>query len=205
MSNRPNPRIVGIGGTARAGSSSELALRFALKAASEYGAQVSLIAGDDLILPMYSPESRVDDARSRRLVDLLRNSDGIIVASPGYHGSLSGLVKNALDYTEDMRADTRPYFEGRAVGSIVCAAGWQAIGTTLTALRSIIHALRGWPTPIGVGINTSTKAFDGQGDCLDPAVAEQLRLLARQVVDFARRTTRDNCLDTPLEALRNLE
>lgn len=202
MSNRPILRIVGIGGTTRAGSSSELALRFALRAAAQYGAQTSLIAGDDLVLPMYSPEARREDARSRRLVELLRQSDGVIVASPGYHGSLSGLVKNALDYTEDMRADARPYFEGRAVGSIVCAAGWQAVGTTLTALRSIVHALRGWPTPIGVGINTSARAFDEHGNCLDPAVAELLRLLARQVVDFARRSALD--VDTPCDASREI-
>jgi FMN reductase len=195
MSRCTNPRIVGLGGTVRAGSSSELALRFALRAAEEEGAQVSLIAGEDLVLPMYSPENRREDPRSQRLVKLLREADGVIVASPGYHGSLSGLVKNALDYTEDMRTDDRPYFEGRAVGSIVCAAGWQAVGTTLTALRSIIHALRGWPTPVGVGINTSTRAFDEHGDCLDPAVAGQLRLVARQVVEFARL----RALDAPCE------
>ena len=198
MSRRTTPRIVGIGGTVRAGSSSELALRFSLKAAEEEGALTRLIAGEDLVLPMYAPENRREDPRSQRLVELLRDADGVIVASPGYHGSLSGLVKNALDYTEDMRTDERPYFEGRAVGSIVCAAGWQAVGTTLTALRSIIHALRGWPTPVGVGINTSTRAFDENGDCLDPAVAGQLRLVAKQVVEFARLRSLDAECAPPL-------
>jgi FMN reductase len=178
-------RIVGIGGTTRAGSSCETALRIALQAAGKAGAQTEIIAGDDLMLPMYSPENRVEDVRSERLVKLLREADGVIIASPGYHGSLSGLVKNALDYTEDMRTDDRPYFEGRAVGSIVCAAGWQAVGTTLTTLRSIIHALRGWPTPAGAGINTATKQFD-LGEAIDPAVAAQLHLVAHQVVEFAR-------------------
>jgi len=116
---------------------------------------------------------------------VLRRADGLIVASPGYHGSLSGLIKNALDYAEDMREDTRPYFEGRAVGLIACANGWQATGATLTALRSIVHALRGWPTPLGVAINTSESRFDASNEPSTPATAQQLDILASQVVEFA--------------------
>ena len=110
----------------------------------------------------------------------------MIITSPGYHGSISGLIKNALDYVEDMREDGDVYFEGRAVGCVACAYGWQATGSTLAALRSITHALRGWPTPIGVAINSSQKVFDGAGNCLDESVSKQLDLMAKQVVDFAR-------------------
>ncbi len=101
---------------------------------------------------------------------------------------ISGLVKNALDYCEDMRGDPRPYFEGRAIGCIACAAGWQAVGSTLAALRSVVHALRGWPTPLGVGINTAaTKVFDDTGRCVDEGVDRQLKIMAEQVIDFAHR------------------
>jgi FMN reductase len=109
----------------------------------------------------------------------------LILASPGYHGSMSGMIKNALDYTEEMRADERVYLEGRAVGCVVCANGWQATGTTLIALRSVVHALRGWPTPLGVGINSAEKIFDDAGQCI-PSIASQLDIVARQVVAFAR-------------------
>jgi len=137
---------------------------------------------------MYAPELPFRTAESLALVEALRRADGVIMASPGYHGSISGLLKNALDYTEDMREDLRVYLDGRAVGCIVCAAGWQAVGTTLTAMRSIVHALRGWPTPMGVGINTAGgKVFDGEGRCIDAAVRKQLEILAGQVVDFAER------------------
>jgi FMN reductase len=59
----------------------------------------------------------------------------VIVATPGYHGSISGVVKNALDTLELTRGDARPYFTGRAVGIVITAEGWQAAGTTLTTLR----------------------------------------------------------------------
>ncbi len=180
------PFIVGLGGTTREGSSSEMAMRCTLMAAERLGAETALLAGPDLIFPMYAPEQSYRHPRAERVVEMLRKSDGVIISSPGYHGSISGLIKNALDYAEDMRSDDAPYFDGRAVGCIVCAYGWQATGTTLMALRSIVHALRGWPTPMGVGINTTGKIFDAAGACIDAGVAKQLELMALQVVQFAQ-------------------
>ena len=76
--------------------------------------------------------------------------------------------------------------EGRAIGIIACAAGWQAASSTLQAMRAIVHALRGWPTPLGVAINTMGNVFDADGAATDKAVAGQLKILADQVVEFAR-------------------
>ena len=88
---------------------------------------------------------------------------------------------------EELRAAQTPYLEARAVGYIVTAAGWQATATTLAALRSIVHALRGWPTPLGVTINTAEPVFSAAGECLDSRVQDQLQLVAAQVVTFARQ------------------
>jgi FMN reductase len=125
------------------------------------------------------------------LIAALRRADGIIIASPGYHGTVSGLIKNALDYVEDMARDERVYFEGRAVGLIAVAAGWQATGSTLATLRSITHALRGWPTPMAVAINSAQPVFAENGAIADPGVANQINLLAGQVVEFARMRALD--------------
>jgi FMN reductase len=94
-------------------------------------------------------------------------------------------MKNAIDYVEDMSGDLRPYLEGRAVGCIVTAAGWQSGVTTLTSLRSTVHALRGWPSPLGVVINSATPQFDRSGAATDQKVANQLATLAAQVSIFA--------------------
>lgn len=178
--------ILGIGGTTRAGSSSERSLAVSLRAAEAEGAEVMMLSGPQLVLPMYLPDETDRPEEARRLVEAFRRCDGIIIASPAYHGSISGLVKNALDYTEDLRTDTRVYFDGLAVGCIACAAGWQAAGQTLAALRSIAHALRGWPTPLGAMLNTSSKMFDAEGNCLDLSAKFQLETVGRQVVQFAR-------------------
>jgi FMN reductase len=180
--------IVGLGGTTRVGSTSELALRACLNEAKKIGARTELFCGSDLILPLFDPCSTGLEPAAARLLAAMRSADGFIIASPGYHGSVSGLVKNALDYTELMRDDERPYFDGRAVGSIVCAHGWQAVGTSLVTLRSIVHALRGWPTPLGIGINSADSVFGDGGDILAPSLAANLSLVAEQVVRFARFT-----------------
>lgn len=180
------PFILGLGGTTRANSSSEMALRLALAAAADLGAETAIMTGPELVLPLYAPENPERAPAALRLVELLRRADGVILASPGYHGSLSGLMKNALDYAEDMARDPIPYLDGRAVGSIACAYGWQATGSTLAAMRSITHALRAWPTPLGVAVNSMGTKFAADGCCSDPAVAGNLGLLAKQVVWFAR-------------------
>lgn len=177
------PLILGLGGTMRAESTSEKALRLSLAAARERGAETVLLSGADLDLPMYGLAL---DGRAARLVDLMRRCDGIIVSSPAFHGGMSGLIKNALDYAEELRGDPRVYLDGIAFGPIVCAAGWQAVGSTLATLRGVAHALRAWPTPMGVGINSLAAPFGADGRALDDGVQRQLELVAEQVVEFAR-------------------
>ncbi len=178
-------QIVGIGGTTRPESSSERALVATLRVCESLGAQTALLGASELDLPMYSPHLSARTPKAERVVELLRQSDGVIVASPGYHGSVSGLVKNALDYVEDMSTDDPPYLDGRAIGTIACGAGWAATASTLTALRSIVHALRGWPTPMGAAINSAGPVFDADGAVTDDRVRLQLECVAAQVMQFA--------------------
>jgi FMN reductase len=184
------PHIVGIGGTLRSNSTSELALRYVLELAESAGASTTVIAGPALQVGMYEPGCPQRSEGANHVVREIALADGIVLASPGYHGSISGLVKNALDYAEDLRDDRRPYFTGRAVGSIAVASGYQAAVTTLGALRNIVHALRGWPTPMGAAINTSEgPVFAVDGSCQVKRVAEMLGIIAEEIVEFACATS----------------
>jgi FMN reductase len=181
------PLIVGLGGTTRPGSSTERALAAALGAAEALGARTRLLGGDFLSeLPIYDPRPGGPTPRQAEMAEIIRSADGLIIATPGYHGSLSGVMKNALDTLELLRDDARPYFSARAVGVIVTAAGSQAGGTTLTAVRSIIHAMRGWPTPFGAAMSVNSDSFGPDGRPLEPRDAWQLDTVAAQVVQFAR-------------------
>ncbi|MCL2429186.1 MAG: NAD(P)H-dependent oxidoreductase [Alphaproteobacteria bacterium] len=196
------PFILGIGGTTRAGSSSEKALTISLRSAQAAGARIDMLAGAALELPMYAAERPERSAAAAKLVAQLRECDGVIIASPAYHGSISGLIKNALDYTEDLRTDVRPYLDGRAAGLIGCGAGWQGASQTLAALRAVAHALRAWPTPLGAALNTATPLFNAEGACTDSAARFQLETVGAQVTAFARmRMGIDPYLDLNKEAL----
>ena len=182
-----SPFIVGIGGTARPNSTSERAVVEALRSAERLGAETRLFDGVFVSgLPLYVPDRKERTEPERDYIETMRRCDGVIVGTPGYHGSLSGPVKNILDLLEDTARDERPYLEGRAFGCVVTAYGWQACGTTLVALRMIAHALRAWPTPFGAALNASTPLFETDGTCIDAKIERQLAVVAGQVVEFAR-------------------
>ncbi len=177
--------VVGIGGSSRPGSTAEQALRVVLDEAERRGATVTLIGGPELAMPLYDPREGAATPQARRLLSAIAGADGLVLASPAYHGTVSGLVKNALDHVEELRGDARPYFSGRAVGCVSVAKGWQGAVSTLAALRDVTHALRGWPTPLGVAVNTSVAGFSPAGRCQDPHVQGQLEAMGSQVVEFA--------------------
>jgi FMN reductase len=180
------PLIVGLGGTSRPESSTERWLSIALEAAERQGARVVRFSGPTLAaLPLYAPEDTARNDLQRDLVATVRQADGLILATPAYHAGISGLLKNAIDLLEDLRDDARPYLTDRVVGCIVTAHGLQGAGATLISVRTIVHALRGWPTPLGVTVNTLESAQGSAG--MPDKTLEQVGLLARQVVEFARR------------------
>jgi FMN reductase len=162
-------------------SSTERALTLALRGAEASGVRTQLFGGEFLSrLPLYNPKStRTPD--EQEFIRSVRQASGVIIASPAYHGSISGLVKNALDLLEETAKDTRPYLNDLPVGVVVTAYGWQAIGSTVTALRTIIHALRGWPTPYAAGVNSMDCRFDEIGGCSDSEMERRILRVGEQV------------------------
>ncbi len=169
----------------RAGSSTERAVAQVLAVTEEMGAQVQLIAGPKLEMPFYNPAIKDRTEEATELVSALRGADGIVVGSPGYHGSVSGLIKNALDYVEDMSSDERPYLDGRAVGLVASGAGMAGAMTTLGALRDIGHALRGFVTPFGYAFNSADRS-----DAVLASGERQIKLLGEQTFELAQRLAR---------------
>ncbi len=179
-------RIVAIGGTVNPGSTTEQALRLAAASAGSGGAEVQVFGGAYLSgLAHYGSEAHHKGDGSE-LVEAVRAADGVLIAAPGYHGTISGLVKNALDYLEDLSKDERPYLDGRSVGLIATAYGDQATMSTLQTLRAIVHALRGWPTPMGATIRTYHGLFSPDGECLEDRARMQLEMVGNQVLRGAR-------------------
>lgn len=175
------PFIFGFGGTTRQNSSSEMALRKVMDSVAASGAETELMLGPELNFPVFDPTATGRSDRLERFIQLLRRADGVVISTPSYHGCLSGMIKNALDYTEDLREEG--YLKGRPVGCIVCADGAQALGSTLAALRSITHTLRAWPTPLALTVDTSRKNPTTGALEYDP---DRLLVMAEQVLELAK-------------------
>src|SRR5579864_4524479 len=108
-----HPFVVGLGGTSTLRSSTEKSLRIAIGSAKSAGAVVRMFGYETLAsLPHYLTSSTADNPSAVSLLKAIRAADGVIIASPGYHGTISGILKNAIDYLEETAKDDRPYLEG---------------------------------------------------------------------------------------------
>lgn len=188
MSKRP--LIVALGGSIRANSITERALRIALEHAGRMGCRTKLIGNAELPLELYDPGAAEHSDRAQVLIQSIREADGLIFGTPSYHSGVSGHVKNAIDFIEALRTDSRPYLEGRPVGVIVCADGMQAMGSTVSSLRDIIHSLRGWPTPYSATLHSIRHPFGGpNGEEPDPAAIRACQTVCEEVIQFVRMRT----------------
>lgn len=173
-------RVVAISGSLREGSHTSMALRIALDGAANAGAETRFIdlRDYDLVFAGSGIESRVPGVA--RLAEEVRSADGILLGTPEYHGSFSGVLKNALDL---MGFDE---FEGKMIGLIGISAGRLGAFDALNSLRNIGRALHAWVVPEQVSIQEASSCFDEQGRLKNPELEQRLFQLGRRVADFAR-------------------
>ncbi|NGO67959.1 NAD(P)H-dependent oxidoreductase [Streptomyces sp. SB3404] len=143
------PHVVLISGSLRPGSTSDRIAQWCAERCTEQSATARVFTGGELDFPFYRPGVSDSHEGVREFLGELARADGVVLISPTYHGTLSGLLKNALDYTNDL-GGPRPFLDGRTIGCVAVGAGTQGTVSTLGTLRDIAHALRGWPTPLGV-------------------------------------------------------
>ncbi|WP_189077342.1 NADPH-dependent FMN reductase [Mangrovihabitans endophyticus] len=152
-------RIVLISGSLRPQSTSELVARWCAARCREGGATAEVVPGTALQFPFYRSGVADGDPAVRAYLDALRAADGVVLISPTYHGTVSGLLKNALDYVNELTTP-RAYLDGVPVGCVAIGAGAQGTASTLGTLRTIAHAVRAWPTPLGVTLHAWAEGTD---------------------------------------------
>jgi FMN reductase len=173
-------RITGICGSLIANGSTKKALTIALSGAAEFDAETTLLELRDIDLVFYGSVPQDEYPPDIvRLRDEIRNSQGIILATPEYHGSLSGALKNMLDL---MSIDD---FETKIVGLVGVAGGHIGAIHSLDTMKTICRNLHCWVLPQEVSIANSGQAFNDDGTVTDPSLEERLLNVGRQVVKFA--------------------
>lgn len=178
-------RVVGIGGSLQASSTSRAALEVALRGAGEAGATTRLFDVRTLDLPLYRPDRTAPDA-ARQLADEVAEADALVWSSPLYHGSVSGSFKNAIDWLQLLADRDPPYLSDKVVGLLTTAGGVQGL-QGINSMEFIVRALRGWAVPLVVPVAHAWQAFDGDGRLTDDRVRTQLEALGAEVVRAARQ------------------
>jgi FMN reductase len=186
-------RVVGLGGSLRAESTSRTALQAALDGTAASGADVELIWVRDLELPLYTAE-HAPPSDALRLADAVYDGDALIWSTPTYHGSVSGSFKNALDWLILLGERDPPYLSNKPIGLITTAGGVQGLQAVNT-MEFIARSLRGWSVPLVLPVAQSWQSFDPDGHLKDEAVAAQLRKLGAEVTRAARQFQADGTCD----------
>ena len=173
--------VVAICGSLRQGSATHGALRIALSAAKAAGASVELLELSEYGLVFQGSVAGESDYPPgvSRLREKVKQADGILLGSPEYHGSFSGVLKNALDL---MGFDE---FEDKVVGLIGVSGGRMGAANALSMLRTVGTALHAWVVPNDASIPNSSDAFDADGNLHDPELRERVKAVGKQVAEFA--------------------
>ncbi|MBO8173125.1 MAG: NAD(P)H-dependent oxidoreductase [Bacillaceae bacterium] len=171
-------KIIGINGSTRQGSTTLKTLKIALNAAKDAGAEIDLIDLREWQLPIY-----IDDEPHPEIVqrfkEKVQQADGIILASPEYHGTLTGAMKNALDYL------SREEIQDKAIGAVATAGSQFGADRTLTALQQIGQKLRGWPVKTAASVQSAYNMFDGDR-LKDKRLEERIQNVGQEVVFLAK-------------------
>ena len=152
---KPQPRIAGLPGSLRKQSCTRAAVRIALDGAAHAGAATELVDLSDFDLPLCAGmDSDFDYPESvMKLREVLKRADGIILGTPEYHGSYSGVLKNALDLM------AFPQFELKMVGLVSVSGGAMGGLEAMTGLRAVCRSLHAWVVPNQAAVPSAHKHF----------------------------------------------
>ncbi len=175
-------KLLGIVGSMRTNSYSFKAMDFALKKAKNtYNSEINIFDLRKNRLPVYEPNLNINQLSNseKESLDkakyLVKWADAIILSSPDYHGSMSGVLKNFLDYFWKE-------FSGKTFG-YVCASHEKGL-TVMEQMRTAIRQCYGWSMPYG--ISTSSNDFDENGNLVNQKTVDRLEMLSRDIVYYGK-------------------
>jgi len=174
--------VLGVAGSMRQESYSTRALNMVLEEAKKYNAESYMLELRKINLPLYDPSEITPDEFSsnnnnlvlERITTSLRWADVFVLASPDYHGSMSGGMKNFLDYFWEV-------FAGKTFGYIV--ASHEKGLTVADQMRTAVRQCYGWSMPYNISIN-GERDFDSKGNLVNSALAKRIKMLARDLVTY---------------------
>ncbi|MEM8542790.1 MAG: NADPH-dependent FMN reductase [Cyanobacteria bacterium P01_H01_bin.119] len=185
MSLTTTAKFVAIAGSLRPNSYSHLALAEAVQRVRALGADVTVLDLREMNLPFCDGSGDYSDYPDVQVLSqAVAEADGLILASPEYHGSVSGVLKNALDL---MGFDE---FSGKVAG-VISVLGGQSNSNTLNDLRVILRWVHAWVIPEQIAIGQVWKTFGDDGKLQDDKLAQRFDAFAQSLVENTERLRRD--------------
>lgn len=167
-------RLLGVCGSMRANSYSTRVAAIALAAAREHGAETRMLELSAIDLPTYNPDNEsMDHPGLHGATEAVNWADAFLLASPDYHGSMSGAMKNFLDFYWSE-------FAGKLF-AYVCASHEKGL-TVMEQMRTSVRQCYGWSLPYGVSVY-GEKDFDPSGRLVSQ-VDRRLQMLSRDLVVY---------------------
>lgn len=167
--------VLGVGSSFRERSYSTSGLKLLLGKAKSKMAETRLLDLRQTNLPMlYS--TREDTEEIVQTTELVKWADAFVLATPDYHGSMSGSLKNFLDYFWSE-------FAGKTFGYIV--ASHEKGLTVMDQMRTAVRQCYGWSLPYGISIN-SEEDFNDKMELTNKKLMSRLDMMARDLVVYGK-------------------
>ncbi|MEB3360107.1 MAG: NADPH-dependent FMN reductase [Synechococcales bacterium] len=174
-------KIVGLAGSLRSASYSYQALEIAVERVKALGAEVEILDLRSLNLPFCDGGDDYPDYPDvEKLRQAVLEADGIILATPEYHGSVSGVLKNALDLMGF------EHFSGKVTG-LISVLGGQSNSNALNDMRTIMRWIHAWTIPEQIAIGQAWNAFDKNGNLNDAKLSQRFDQFAQSLVENTQK------------------
>jgi FMN reductase len=168
-------KILAVCGSSFGNAHSWVMLQAAGEAAEKAGATVDYLDLRKEPLPLLGHT----DAHSKNVDGIQKRvaaAEAYLIATPEYHGNMSGVTKNFLDHHYEE-------FAGKAFGIIVATGGSQGVSAAKT-LQYAVHYCHGWTLPYIVG--ASGAAFTKEGQLTDDRVRNRLKNMGRDLALYGQ-------------------
>jgi len=185
------PTILAFAGSTRSDSLNKKLARAAAAGAAEAGAAVTVIDLRDYPLPLFDEDREKAEGlpeNGKKLRELFLSHDGLLIASPEYNGSITGVLKNTIDWLSRRQGDEAPLICFREKVALLVAASPGGLGglRSLRHLHTILHGLQVVVLPEQKAIPAANKVFGADGITDEKLAGEVARLGARLAEMTAR-------------------
>lgn len=173
-------KVLGLAGEYRNTSKSGILVSEALKIAESKGAEIVFWDLNEKPLPFVGEDGCWSHPTVQEFQNLLLETDAFLVASPEYHGTMSGVMKNTFDWMYDKHV-------GGKVFGLMSTLGGVTNANTLNHMRISLRWLHAWAVPEQLAVGHVKEAFNEEGELSDGSLQDRLEALVESVLSTSMK------------------